>query len=364
MQFMNTPLSSTFFNRISSSQLQFILVNLALVSGLALSIMSWLELCVEHCSANHSYRLLGLPFAFVGAGFFSAALILHWFSKTKPFFLQLVQWMIAMAFGSEIMFLIVQKAQIGHWCPVCLSIATTVAIAAIILSTNYFKQLFENLKNQNKGNLMSQVKQALSIFSLVLVGFFISFIGVSKVDASEAGLAAIKPSLLFGNKNSSVEVYFFSDWYCPSCKKIEPVIESTYPKIKSDVAFYFIDYAIHKNSLNYTPYDLAFQVHNKENYLAARQALMDLAEKNESPNDEDVIQEVKKKGLTLHELSFLDVKNGMEFFDKTVERFKLNSTPVIIVTTKQGAKAIKLEGSHEITEKNILKAIEQMKNNS
>ena len=55
----------------------FWLVGLALATALMLSILSWVEFCVEHCAANQDYVLFGIPFAIFGIAFFSFLLVLH-----------------------------------------------------------------------------------------------------------------------------------------------------------------------------------------------------------------------------------------------------------------------------------------------
>src|ERR1700761_8723537 len=137
----------------------FWLISFAFLAGLILSILSWFELCVEHCSANQSYHLFGFPFAIIGMAFFTTLLLFHFLSIHKALFSRLVGWMIGTAFGAEIMFIIVQKYQIGHWCPVCLSIAGSVGLAALILSIGYFKNLIFIIQHQNQGNIMLKIQK-------------------------------------------------------------------------------------------------------------------------------------------------------------------------------------------------------------
>lgn len=335
-------------------------ITLALCAGLILSVLSWLELCVEHCSANQNYFLFGMPFAYMGIIFFIGALTVHVLSRRYSYLIGLLGLMIAGAIGSEIRFLAVQHFEIGHWCPVCLSIALTIAITAVLLATNYIKQLRASYKFDNRGLIMDLVKKSLASVSFAFIGFLLAFVGITKQNYAEAAVNDIKERLVLGNKNSQTEVYFISDWFCPSCRKVEPVIEKIYPKIQSKAAFYFVDYPIHKHSLNFTPYNLAFLVHDRSQYLKARNALMSLAKGNQSPNDEDIISLAQKNHLNFQELSFIEVKAGMEFFDQIVDKYNLNSTPVVIVTNAKTKKAVKLEGRDEITEARVMKAIESM----
>lgn len=339
----------------------FWVVNLGLFAGFILSILSWMELCVEHCSANQAYLLFGMPFAIVGMSFFATALILSLLSGKYEFLSKILSWMIAAALGSELMFIGVQKYQIGHWCPVCLSIAFTLLIVGWALSVNYFKNLFLSFHSHHRGQIMSIIKQGFTSFLWLTVGFVMAFLGVTKPDYAQAAMNDIKDKIAFGQKDNPVEIYFVSDWFCPSCKKVEPLIERIYPKIQSKATFYFVDYPIHKNSLNFVPYNLAFMINNKPQYFKARRGLLDLASDNETPTDEDVIEYSQAHHLAFRELSFVDVKAGMEWFDQIVDKYNLKATPVIIITNTQNHKTVKLEGTDEISESSILKGIETVK---
>ncbi len=344
----------------SNNRWQFFLIFLGLFAGWILSIISWMELCVEHCSANQDYRLFNLPFAPFGIAFFTALLFLHLCSLKSAIATILVAWGLASALGAEGVFIAVQKKQIGHWCPVCLMIAGSVAFAACVLLITFIVNLKRNIEKQDRGEVMKSIKRAFTCCSFLILGFFMAFIGISKPDSAEAAINDIKEKIAFGTKNKPVEIYFVTDWYCPSCKKIEPMIEKLYPKIKSNVTFYFVDYAVHKKSMNFTPYNISFMIHDKDNYFKARKLIAELADKTESPTDEQVEEMAKKNGLKFKELSFLDVKTGMEFFDKIVNKYDLHATPTIIITNPKRNTTVKMEGRDEISEDKIVNAIEKM----
>lgn len=342
-------------------QLSFWIVTLAFVAGFTLSILSWLEICVKHCSATNNYRLFTFPFAFVGLTFFSTALITQVLSLKFSFLSRVVTWMIASALGAELFFIFVQKYQIGRWCPVCLSIALCVAIAAVGNAIHFF---YSFTSTSNRGDIMMKiVKKSLASLSFFSLGLLMAFIGVAKIDPAQAALAEMKDRLTFGAKGSPVEVYFISDWFCPSCKKVEPIIEKIMPKIHNQVAFYFIDYPIHRKSMNFSPYNLSFLINDKGQYFKARQMLMDLAEETDSPNPSDVVKAAEKAQIPYKEIPYVDIKTGLEYFDKVTDKYNLSATPVIIVANIKTNKFKKLEGTEEIDEQSILKAIESVKGN-
>jgi len=204
---------------------------------------------------------------------------------------------------------------------------------------------------------MQAFKRALASVSFAVAGLLFTLIGITNPNSAEADAANMKNRLAFGLKNSPVEVYFVTDWYCPSCKKVEPLIEKLYPKIREKATFYFVDYPIHRKSMNFTPYNLAFLINDKAHYFKARQMLSELTEKTEAPTDEQIEKLASENGLSFKELSYIDVKSGIDFFDQIVEKYKLNSTPTLIFTNDKTHQVIKLEGRDEITTKNVLKAL-------
>lgn len=337
-------------------------IGLALMTGLILSILSWLEICIESCSATRQYRLFRLPFAEFGVAFFVTIISMHVLLRKYPKLGSLTGWMVASALGAEAMFVIVQKYQIGTWCPVCISIAGALVVAGLALTIPYLKGFILAIKTENKGEIMHKIRTSLTSLSFFAIGFLVAFIGISKPNLAQAAAEEMKERLAFGNTNSPIEVYFVTDWFCPACRKIEPQIEKLYPSIQSKVTFYFIDYPIHSKSMNFVPYNLSFLLHNKSQYFEARHLLTELTKKTEKPTDPDIVAAAKKTGIPYEDLSFLDVKAGMDYFDGIVKKYQLSSTPIVILTHTKTKKTITLDGLDEISSNKILKAIETLNN--
>lgn len=354
---MNETLTKKFTNY---STLEFWIIGLSLTSGLILSILSWLDLCVEHCSANHEYRLFGLPFGPVGIAFFSVTLCIHFYSKRYEQLNRVIRWMIAAGLGAEAMFIIVQKYQIGHWCPVCLSIALSLAVAGLALMIDYGKQMRTTIKQRNHEEIMQKLKKAVSSISFFFLGFLLAFIGISKPNLAQAAAKEMKERIAFGNYGSPVEIYIVTDWFCPSCHNIESTLEEILPSIQNKASYYFVDFAIHSKSLNFSPYNLSFLINNKNHYLEARQMLLKLTDKTQSPTDVDIMAAAKEAGIKYNDLSYLDIKSGLDFFDTITKKYQLNSTPTIVISNNKTKKIIKLEGSDEISKDKILKAIDKL----
>lgn len=199
------------------------------------------------------------------------------------------------------------------------------------------------------------------LFSLAYVFAFICAIlfNLPSAHADEEDIQEIKQRLVLGKANSPIEIYIVSDWFCSSCKKLEPKLEQLYNNFKSKAAFYFVDFPINRQSANFSPYHLSFLINEKSKYLAARQSLMDLTDETQKPTDIDVAKLAKAKKLKFEELSFEDIKNGTEFFDDVVKRYSISATPTVVVVNKETEKFEKFKGS-QAKEKTISEAIDKL----
>ena len=108
---------------------------------------------------------------------------------------------------------------------------------------------------------------------------------------------------------------------------------------------------------NYSPYNLDFLVYNKSNYLKIREILVQLAKKNKSPNDAAIIKAVASVGEKLKELDYSDIKAGVSFFEEIVTKYKVNSTPTLIIVNTKTNEVRRLKGGSEITEAKVFDAI-------
>jgi thiol-disulfide isomerase/thioredoxin len=354
-------MTSFIYSQTPKSSTGFWIVAFSLFFVSVLSFLSLIEFCVEHCSANQNYLLFGVHFAKVGLVAFPLLFIFHLLSPKYPLLGTLTAWSIAASLGAELMFIAVQYYQIGNWCPLCLSIAAAIALAGSVYLIGYIQNFKNAMNSNNRGEIMNKIKQGLSSLSMIFLGFFLAFIGISKINPAEAAAAEMKQKLAFGKINSPIEVYFISDWYCTACHKVEPIFEKIYPELRTEATVFFIDYAIHKKSTNFIPYNIAFMINNKSQYFKARHALQELAEKTDAPTDKDVVAELKKYNIQYKEVPYLEVKTGMDFFDKVVEKFNLNSTPVVVVTNTKTNKVVTLDGAPGITEEKIKEAIQEVK---
>lgn len=194
-----------------------------------------------------------------------------------------------------------------------------------------------------------------------LLGLIVALLGVTKFDPLVAAENEIKDQIAFGDRNSPIEIYIFTDWQCPACRQIEPLMERLTPKLESKAQVVFVDYAIHPESLNFTPYNLSFMINNKDQYFKLRHALEELAERNSDPTEEEVMEVIKPIGAQYKQLNYSDIALGMKYFKRLGTQFGINGTPVVVVVNNTDKRGKKLKGAKEITETNIMQAISSLR---
>src|ERR1700733_2163367 len=334
-----------------------------IAAGLILTLISFLRLCSEECSAGHNYRLFGVTFEAVGFVFFGMLAVTHSFAKKYSFlgFIQLL--LFAGAIGAEGMFIVVQKYEIGTWCPVCLTIASIVLIGAIVQGYAYTKQNQYMTRSDNQRKNMQTIWNRVAPFAAIGVGFVVTFFGVTKHDALQAAQEAIKDKIAFGNIKSDIEIYLFTDWACPACRKLEPTVEKLVPEIMQNNQFFFVDHVIHPETLNFIPYNLSFMLNNKSEYFRLRHMLGEISKETSTPTEDQITKGAAKLGVTFRELNYSDVAAGTKYFKSLGEKFKIRGTPTTVLINKDTKKGRKLTGNNEIKKKNIIKSINALKAN-
>lgn len=334
---------------------------IAILAALVLSIISWLEICSIECTEVHFYRYFGMKFEYMGLLFFVPLLILHVFSRWHPALSTYVGLMLAGAVGSEAYFILVQKYKIGSWCPVCLSIATCVGIAALCYAIKYLNELITSYKQGQRKEFMKTIWKGFAGTSMMVLGFLVSVLGISRFDQIEAAENTIKESLFFGDKTSSIEVYIFTDWACPACRAVEGILETSGPDIMKKAKLTFVDFPIHTETLNYSPYNVSFMIKNKDAYFRLREALTKLSLNTPTPTDEQIEKLAEKLGVKYQQLNFADITLSQKYFKQLATQFSVDRTPSIIIINTKTKKGKKLIGGGEVTEEKILNAIDSLK---
>lgn len=333
---------------------------IAIITGFILSIISSTNLCTQACAAAHSYRLFGLRIENIGLVFFPFLLLLHIGSIFKSFFSFVAGLMLAGALGAEIIFIQTQKVLIGHWCPLCLSISATIGLVSLTYFLGYVQNLKLYVNESRRNEIMLNLRKGFTTVAAVMLGFTLTFFGLAKMDELNAAENSIKDSVAFGNMKSPIDAYFFSDWQCPACRQVEPKLKELMPIITKKTRLTFVDFTIHPASLNFTPYNLSFMIHNKGKYLELRDALTTLSIETETPTDEQVERIANKFNIHYKQLNYSDVALSLKYFKTLGKEFDIDSTPTLVLVNESTKKGKKLYGAAEITAENINEAIDKL----
>lgn len=305
---------------------------LATIAGLVLSIMDLLEICTDACSETAKFTIFSFNFGWFGLAFFTTVLASLAVRCRFSVAGLLMSLLLFGAAGAELHFIWLQKYEIGKWCPICLTIAATVYLGCGVL-------LYETLRSETVKNKFKRI--AVMVAALV-VGTITATFGV--VRESQAAL-----DFFLGKAKSPVTVYFISDWFCPVCQKVEPRIEQIYAHVAKEARIAFIDYPIHAETNNFTPYNLQFLAFEKEKYPKLRAALAELAKKTKTPTPEQVQAAVTPHGVTLRQMNYADILYGLQANLTTYRGFGVTATPSVVIANAKTKKHKVLLGDRQIT---------------
>lgn len=339
----------------------YLLGGIAILAACILTTISILRLCSEECSEGHNYRLFGLPFEAFGVLFFATVAVLHLLQRKYEALKFVESVFFASALGAELMFIIVQKYQIGTWCPVCLAIASCVFVGFASCIAGYIYNHLTKSNQEKKGEGMSSFWIGINNTMAIFVGFLIAFLGVSKQDAMVAQQESIRDHLTFGNNKSPIEVFLFTDWACPACRKLEPELNEIMKSVTKENHFIFVDHAIHPETLNFVPYNLSFILNEKGKYLQLRDMLTEISVKTGAPTEKDVATAAAKIGVSYKELNYSDIALAIKYYKALGEKFNVLATPTLVIINTETKKGKKLAGNKEITKENVMNSIKALK---
>jgi hypothetical protein len=317
--------------------------------------MSWLGICSNGCEESHLYRFFGLPLSPLGVGYFTVCGIAFLTRNRFRLSCFLLPILLAGALGSEFVLVWIQKYVIGRWCPLCVGVAISVVTACVLTALERLPGVAVRIRGGERNLVMKRLagKTVLILFAF-LAGMGVTAMGLKKPDAFAAGLPV--KALAFGDTESSLEVYFVTDWFCPACRAAEPEILKSARKAMGHAKVVFVDYPVHPETFNFIPYNLSFIVHEKAKYIEIREALAALARKTKEPTPEDVQAAVSPLGVKYIPLNYVDVMAGMQYFSGLIKKFKVPGTPSVVVLDSRTGKTKTLYGILEITSDNIMKA--------
>lgn len=325
-----------------------VIVWLATLAGLALSIVSLLKIC-SACSETAKYRVFGMDFGWFGITFFVVLTVVIAARKRFVWCDWLASLLLFASAGAEARFIWIQKYDIGQWCPICLSLAAAVFVACLGIAW----YIFQNYTAKGAA-MKSKLVYIVFVTVCLLMGLGGSIVGVKKeADAAEL-------DLFLGKTSSPTTIYFISDWFCPVCRKIEPAIEKMYPELAKSARISFVDLPIHKETLNFTPYNLQFISFEKAKYISLRKALTELSLKTKNPTEEEVQAAVAPLGVKLRQVNYADTLYGMQSNLTVYRGYGVNATPSVVVTNSKTKKTKVLVGDTQISEQGVKAAIAEV----
>lgn len=312
--------------------------------------------CAGDCIKVHKYQYFGMPVWILGIVNFSLIGILSVMSiyKNNIWYNRLLQIQIISALGGEMGFVFVQKYVIGAWCTYCLFVGFIVFAMFLLLVVYWSFFIIEIKKEVSSMDIFGRFIIVSVVTSLLtLSGFFIT---VSGIRAQTSKNEAVNPYL--GNEKKHIEVIFVTDWYCPSCIEVDPLIEKISPEIMKKAKITFMELTIHDESINFVPANLSFLVNNKERYFELRKELHKLAEINKMPTEDDFRKIASNLKVNYKPLPLITVNRGLAFANAIVKNSGVTKTPSVVVINRKNNKMLSLEGSNKINEKNILMIID------
>jgi len=322
-----------------------------LSAAFLLSVSLAAGLCTEACKATYKWTIFGVKLPLLGIGFFGLCLLLFHL-RNRPVFRLFLQTAIAGALGAEITFLYVQHAIIKRWCPMCIAVAFCVGVTGVALAGGHFSgkgMIFSSWRETMARHLSKGAFLAAAVFA----GAYLSFLGLGNPATSHAEPLPVA----LGLQDSEVEVYVFTDWFCPACREAEKELEKAFPNIMSRSKLIFIDHPIHPESVNFIPYNLTFLVREKAKYLEIRKALIALAGRTKEPTPEDVQKAVAPLGVTYRPLNYADIAAGVRYFQEAVKAFGVEATPSLVVYNRKTNTRRLLSGTRDLSAPTILMAV-------
>jgi hypothetical protein len=133
-----------------------------------------------------------------------------------------------------------------------------------------------------------------------------------------------------------------------------------YAELSKSVKLSFVDYPIHKETLNFTPYNLQFMTYEKAKYIHLRRALSALAVKTKNPTPEEVQAAVAPLGVKLRQMDYADVLYGMQADLMVYRGYAVKGTPSVVVVNTKTKKSKVLFGEREISLKAVKDAISEV----
>lgn len=179
------------------------------------------------------------------------------------------------------------------------------------------------------------------------LSLLISVLGMLLVPIS--GTAAETLESIFSWGSGPIEVFIFSDYFCPPCQTIEPYLENALLDLhRSGVKVTLVDKPIYAKSPMYSQYFFyaAKAAKSFDEVLRIRRVLFDIAKTKAVDSERELMQKLKENNI---KLVLMEIKPIFDRWAELIERFGVKSTPTCIVK-QPGQKTMIYTGSREIPE--------------
>jgi hypothetical protein len=124
-----------------------------------------------------------------------------------------------------------------------------------------------------------------------------------------------------------------------------------------------VDFPIHRETTNFTPFNLQFLTHEKAKYISLRKALSELSLRTRTPSEAEVAAAIAPLGVRLRPIDYADTLYGMQANLTVYRGFNVHSTPTVVVTNAKTKKSRLLVGENRINPATIRAAITEVERN-
>jgi len=331
----------------------------ALAVALGASILSALGICSSACTDAEKYRILGFHFATIGIPFFLTLFATSVGRNSR-------YWEIRCPYdgllfgiaGAEWFFINLQRFLIGHYCPLCMTVAVSVYVAVALRLAELVTMRKRTVSKTRTRQMVASFVRGSVVFSSLFIGL-ITALAATHVPAPQL-VSSITQDIWLGKTDSPIEVLFVSDWFCPYCRKAEPVVEKMLPVVEKVARCSFVDDPIHDASYEFMPYNMSLLLKQKDQYMEGRKVLLELAEKTRKPDEATVLAAFQKRGIKFSYADKAKLKELARTEGGFLRAHKVTMTPTIIVRNHQTGQHRVLVGLENMQEATVLAAVQSL----